>query len=149
MPLGGVQIGVAEAAVDRRMAEADIGQAVGFVVADRNVSGSIDHEIMDAVVPFDRRHGIEVAPAAHGVAEASRDAIAPRPRQSRVYADPVAPDDAHHADGKLPAENRRRERIAWDERRQVGVRLEAGDETPAFEVDVPATSDRGMVEDGG
>src|SRR5262249_19236523 len=46
-----VEIGVADAAVDRAMADADIRQIAGTVQADWNVAGDIGHVVIDAGVP--------------------------------------------------------------------------------------------------
>jgi hypothetical protein len=45
-----IEVGVAAAAVDAAMADADIGEARGVVGADRNVAEPVDHEIVHAVI---------------------------------------------------------------------------------------------------
>ena len=54
-PVGWVEIGVADAAIDRAVSEAQIGEAGGIVVADRDVACPIDHVVVDALVPLQRR----------------------------------------------------------------------------------------------
>src|SRR6516225_11240435 len=46
-----IEISVADSAVDRAMAEADIRQVAGAIQADRNVAGDIEHVIVDTGVP--------------------------------------------------------------------------------------------------
>ena len=46
-----IEIGVAEAAIDRPVPDAEIGQATGIVGPDRNISRHVDHVVVDACVP--------------------------------------------------------------------------------------------------
>jgi hypothetical protein len=49
-----VEIGVAAAPAQSTMPNAEIGQAGRVVIADWNIAGQIGHEIVDALVPFER-----------------------------------------------------------------------------------------------
>src|SRR6516165_6142994 len=55
-----IEISVADAAVDRAMAETDIRQVAGAIQADRNVAGDIDHVIVDTGVPAIGEHWNEI-----------------------------------------------------------------------------------------
>src|SRR5229473_1570850 len=48
----GIEISVAAAEIDGAVTDADIGQTIRIVVADGNVTGAVDHEIVNAAVPF-------------------------------------------------------------------------------------------------
>src|SRR6266704_4255181 len=66
-----IEIRVATAAVDRSVAEAEIGEAGWIVGANGNVSRHIGHEIVDARIPLQARHRIQVADRGDGVTDAS------------------------------------------------------------------------------
>ncbi len=59
----GRHVGVAHAPVDRPMAHADAGPAVGIVDADRRASHDVGHDVVAAGLPLQRSHRIEVADA--------------------------------------------------------------------------------------
>jgi hypothetical protein len=46
-----IEIGVAAAAVDGAVSDANIRQAVGLISANRNVAGDVGHVVVDAGVP--------------------------------------------------------------------------------------------------
>ena len=64
-----IEVGVADTAIDRAMADAEIRQTFGIVGADRDVPGCVDHIIVDVVVPFQHRDRIEVAKTGDGAAD--------------------------------------------------------------------------------
>ena len=109
-----IEVGVADAAVDCAMADAEIRQTVGIVGADRDVPGCVDHVIVDAVVPFHHRDRIEVAKTGDGAADvfgADRDNRTESGRQRSGQVGARSADEPPHAQGQLPAENRGREGV--------------------------------------
>jgi hypothetical protein len=56
-----VKVGVAAAAVDGTVTDANVGEAVRIVGADGNIAGHVSHVIMNARVPLQRHHRIQVA----------------------------------------------------------------------------------------
>src|SRR6476646_6652720 len=56
-----VQVGVAAAGIDGPVADTKVSNATWIVSADRNVACYIRHVIVDARIPFERDHRIEVA----------------------------------------------------------------------------------------
>ena len=76
MPRRLIQIGVTAAGIDCAMADADVGESTRVVIADRNIAGCIGHPVMDATIPFQRHHRIEVANSRERVGN-SAHAVAP------------------------------------------------------------------------
>ena len=69
------------------MTNADIGQPIRIVVADRNVAGAVDHEIVDAAVPFQFERRIQIAIRDEGVLPRSRERVSERPSPARAPLD--------------------------------------------------------------
>ena len=69
-----IEIGVAAAGVDRAVSDADIRQTRGLISADRDVAGDVGHEVVDAGVPFQLEHRVQIPKAPCRVA----DAVEPR-----------------------------------------------------------------------
>ena len=74
-----VQIGVAGAEVDGAVTDADIGEPVGIVIADGNVTGTVHHVIVDAVVPLQLERRIKIAIGNQRVLKESLECVAKRP----------------------------------------------------------------------
>ena len=55
-----IEIRIGAAAVDRAMADADIGEALRIVIADRNVARGVELVIIDTGVPGNSGLGIEI-----------------------------------------------------------------------------------------
>src|SRR5262245_60436673 len=65
-----IKVGIAEAAVGGAVSDAEIGEAGRVVDADRNVTRSIEHEVVDAAVPLPKHQRDDVTVAGGGNAEA-------------------------------------------------------------------------------
>src|SRR5262245_2187234 len=78
-----IEIRVAKAAIDRAMTDAEIGKPRRVIGTDRNVTGRIHHEIVDASVPFQLRYRVEIAPTGHRVGDAVRTDEAKRRQRRR------------------------------------------------------------------
>jgi hypothetical protein len=104
-----IEIGVSGAAVDRPMPEAEIDDARRIVSTDRQVEHAVDHGVVKAVVPAQRRLHEHVAEACHGVAHASLGGEADRPQRAGdvgVDIGLLASIDREHVDRELSAEHR-------------------------------------------
>src|ERR1700693_5673117 len=66
-----VEVGVASAAVDGAVTEAEVGDAVWIVFAYGNVSGRVGHPVVNACVPLQRNHRRQVADSRQRVRDAS------------------------------------------------------------------------------
>src|SRR6516165_10731748 len=73
-----IEISVADAAVDRAMAKADIRQITGAIQADRNVAADIDHVIVDTGVPAIGEHWNEIGKARRVLLKGKRPGDAKR-----------------------------------------------------------------------
>src|SRR6478752_1135792 len=62
-----VVIRVTAAAIDRPVTESQRRQAVSVVCPNRNSGGSVDHKVVNTLVPFQRRVRIKVAEAENAV----------------------------------------------------------------------------------
>src|SRR5262249_27210313 len=71
-----IEIRVTDAPIDGPVAEAKVRKPRGIIGSDRNIAGHIDHEIVDAAVPTQRRLGKEIGESPALVT----DAAAPRRR---------------------------------------------------------------------
>jgi hypothetical protein len=56
-----VKLSVAATGVDGTVTDPNVGEAVGIIRPDGNIAGRIGHLIVDAVVPLQCDHGVEVA----------------------------------------------------------------------------------------
>src|SRR6516165_11961289 len=77
-----VEIGVAGAAVERAVPDADIREADRAVGADRNIAGQVGHDIVDTGIPTQRELRRQVPEArdhvADGVEPGCRERCVPR-----------------------------------------------------------------------
>jgi hypothetical protein len=51
----GIEVSVAAAEIDGTMTDPEVGQPTGIVVADRDVTGCVDHPIAGALITFERQ----------------------------------------------------------------------------------------------
>src|SRR5262249_62129028 len=78
-----IEIAVGTADIDRPVTDTKIGQTVWIVGPNRNVTGDVDHPIVDALVPTQRDHRNQVAetPQRVGTAAGNRQAERASPYQ--------------------------------------------------------------------
>ena len=127
-PFAGFKEGVAAPAVERAVSDSEIGQATGVVVADRNVAGSVDHEIVDAAVPLQCRLGGQVAERGEALASCSRNLIAHGAGQRRGHVREITAPDVEHAHGELSAGHGLGESVSDPIKREIALTFESGDE---------------------
>ena len=61
IPGGRIKICVAATGIDRAVANADIGESGRIILAGGNIAGDVGHEIVDALIPAQRRGRDDVA----------------------------------------------------------------------------------------
>jgi hypothetical protein len=113
-----VEIGIAGAAVQRAVADADIREPGSVVGAGRNIAGQVGHDVMDAGIPAQRELRRQVPKTRHRVADRVEPGSGDRKRsdqhgggEGQVVGGPLAAVGRRQCDRRLTAENRRRERI--------------------------------------
>src|SRR5260221_1476464 len=99
----GIEIGVPGTPVDRHPTEAEIGKAGMIVSATGDISGEIDHRVVNALVPLERSLIKHVGKGGPAVRDAASDPITPGSGQCVVNADVHMPGDTEHADASLSA----------------------------------------------
>lgn len=127
MPRHGVEVCVAAAGVDGAVTDPDVGEAVGIVRTDWNVTGCVGHVVVDAVIPLQCDHGVEVAEARERVRYASHAGHRKRTkpgRQRAVEGRPVSTEHARDADGQLAAQHRCGEGIGRGQEHEVRRRIQ-------------------------
>src|SRR4051794_40597588 len=105
-----IEIGVAAAAVDRAVSDAEICEPIWIVSPDWNIAGDVGHPIMHAEIPAYRGLGSEISEAAYAVGAPPGYVQSKRPQgpgQGRINSDLVAPKWYEHGDGRLATQNRR------------------------------------------
>src|SRR3974390_1642613 len=65
-----IEVGIADAAVDRAMTDAETGKQHGVVSADGNTAHAVNHEVIRALVPFQRILRIKITKPANRVRNA-------------------------------------------------------------------------------
>jgi hypothetical protein len=120
-----VEIGVAGAAVDRRMPDSDIGEPVRIVGSDRDIARQIGHVVVDAVIPLQGRLREDVSEGGQRFAALAGDDAAARSLERHIDGGLVAPIDPKSAQAELAAEDGRGEGIARAERDEVAAAGEA------------------------
>src|SRR5450631_241473 len=123
-----IEIGISAAGIDGAVPQTEIGQAHRVIIAHRDVSGDVGHEIIDPHIPLQRRLGIEVAEAGHGIADTVGSYQTERRQRGRECPVDVCTrtsDDRSHLHGQLAAEDRRRKYIARNDDREIcaGVQI--------------------------
>src|SRR5258705_2239901 len=78
-----VKVGVAAAGVDGAVTDPNVGEAVGIIRPNGNIARRVGHPIIDAVMPLQRNHGIEVAERCKRVRYASHTGGRKRTKPSR------------------------------------------------------------------
>ena len=124
-----VEVGIAGAEVDAAMPDADVGQACGVVGADRNIAETVDHVIVDALIPFQRHQGIEITEARDRIRQhpvAGHDSGTDLCGQRTGDAGVQVADSANDADGKLAAEHGRREGVGRRKEHKIAAGIQIG-----------------------
>src|SRR6476659_3235709 len=78
IPVLSIEIGVTTPEVDRAVSRADIRDVVFAIETDRDVACPIEHEVVDVLVPFQRRTGIQIPKSRYRLIGISTEGIAPR-----------------------------------------------------------------------
>lgn len=81
MPVAGLQIGVTSAEIDGAVTDANIGEPIGIIVADGNVTSAIHHMIMNPVAPLQLNGRIKISIGNERVLKKSLECVAKRSRQ--------------------------------------------------------------------
>src|SRR5882724_8650985 len=69
MSFGWIEIGVPTAGINGTVPKPEVGQACRVIITNRNISGNVGHEIIDPVVPLQRRLRVQVAETRYGIAD--------------------------------------------------------------------------------
>ena len=110
------------------MADAKIGKPRWAVITSGNIAGDIDHVIVDALIPAQRRGRYDVAIGGQGIpkyAAARRHDWARHRRQCPGDTGGALAEPARHTHGQLSAEYRRCESIGWREDDQIALAAQA------------------------
>ena len=109
-----IEIGVAAAAIDGPVTNAHVGKAVRIISPDRNIARRVGHIVVDAIIPLQCDHRVEVAEPDDRVRYASRtggrEGTKPR-RQRAIQGRAVPAEYSGNADSQLAAQHRCRESI--------------------------------------
>src|SRR4029078_10344016 len=105
------------------MAKAKVGEPGRFISTDRYISGHIRHVVVDAIVPFEGGHRIQIGETRAGIADASLPR-AEKSRQRSIDRDVrVVANCVSHTKRQLPAQHWRLERVSRHQELKIRTSL--------------------------